>query len=95
MAFATLAGRSKRFENSIRRILMKLFQDHQGDRVIMQCSAKELTIDGYIMGIADDCVHLAGSPDGKGIQKYIPWPNPNIVSLEFLPKSTTGGSDYR
>lgn len=74
---------------------MKLFQDHKGDRVIMQCSDKELIIDGYIMGIAEDCVHLAGSPEGKGIQKYVPWPNSNIVSLEFLGRSTSGGTDYR
>lgn len=77
------------------REIMTLFQDHKGDRVIMQCSDKELTIDGYIMGIADDCVHLAGSPEGKGTQKYVPWPNSNIVSLEFLGKSTSGGTDYR
>jgi hypothetical protein len=77
------------------REIMTLFQDHKGDRVIMQCSDKELTIDGYIMGIADDCIHLAGSPEGKGTQKYVPWPNSNIVSLEFLGKSTSGGTDYR
>ena len=70
---------------------MKLFQDHEGERVIMQCSDAEVKIDGFIIGIVEGCIHLAASPDGKGTNKYVPWPNPNVVSIEFIGKRNQGG----
>ncbi len=70
---------------------MSLFQDHEGERVIMQCSDNDLKIDGYIIGLQDNCVHISSGPDGKGTHKFVPWPNPNIVSLEFISKNTVGG----
>jgi len=33
---------------------MSLFQDHEGERVIMQCSDNDLKIDGYIIGLQDN-----------------------------------------
>ena len=70
---------------------MTLFQNHEGERVIMQCSDKDLKIDGYIMGIQHDCIHLSAGPEGKGSQKFVPWPNSNVVSIEFISKDHTGG----
>ena len=75
---------------------MKLFQDHEGERVMMQCGDKDLKVDGYVMGIMENCVLLSGSPDGKGSRKFVPWPNPNVVSIEFFPtRDSSGGTDYR
>jgi hypothetical protein len=65
---------------------MKLFEDHHGERVLIQCGSKELRIDGFLMGLYEGCLILASAPDGKGQHKYIPWPNPNIVSIEFVNK---------
>ena len=75
---------------------MKLFQDHEGERVIMQCAGdKDLKVDGYIIGMMEGCLYLSESPEGKGTHKFVPWPNQNIVSLEFFPRNTSGGTEYR
>ena len=70
---------------------MKLFQDHEGERVKIQFSEKELDIRGFIMGIENDCIKLSNSPEGKGTIRYIPWPNSNVAFVEFLASEQTGG----
>ena len=74
---------------------MKLFQDHEGERVNIQFTQKDLDLRGYIMGIENDCIKISSSPDGKGTIRYMPWPNVNVAFVEFLPlEQTGGGSQY-
>ena len=61
-----------------------LFQNHEGQRAIIQFSDKELKFDGWVAGIEDGCVKLSAAPKGGAI-RYMPWPNANIVSIEFIP----------
>jgi hypothetical protein len=70
---------------------MKLFQDHEGERVNIQFTQKDLDLRGYIMGIENDCIKISHSPDGKGTIRYMPWPNLNVAFIEFLPAEQTGG----
>jgi len=70
---------------------MKLFQDHEGERVKIQFSAKELEIHGFIAGVENDCIRINNSPDGKGKTRYVPWPNSNVAFIEFLPTEQAGG----
>jgi hypothetical protein len=61
---------------------MSWFQDNEGQRVAIEFEIKR--IDGYIAGMENGCVKLTSAPEGKGTVKYIPWPNPNILYVEFL-----------
>ncbi len=70
---------------------MKLFQGHEGERVKIQFSEKELDIRGFIMGIENDCIKISNSADGKGTIRYVPWPNSNVAFVEFLPSEQPGG----
>jgi hypothetical protein len=62
--------------------LMRLFQDNEGQRVAIEFDTKR--IDGYLAGMENECVKLTSTPEGKGIVKYVPWPNANILYVEFL-----------
>ena len=70
---------------------MKLFQDHEGERVKIQFSEKELDIRGFIMGIENEFIKISTGPDGKGTIRYMPWPNSNVAFVEFLPSEQAGG----
>ena len=70
---------------------MNLFKDHEGERVNIQFSQKDLDLRGFIVGIENDCVKISNSPDGKGPVRYMPWPNLNVAFVEFLPTEQTGG----
>ena len=61
---------------------MKVFQDNEGQRVAIEFEKKR--IDGYIAGMENECVKLTSAPEGKGTVKYIPWPNANLLYVEFL-----------
>jgi hypothetical protein len=61
---------------------MRMFQNNEGQRVVIEFERK--SIDGFIAGVENECVKLTSAPDGKGTVKYIPWPNANILYVEFL-----------
>ena len=68
---------------------MNLFQNNQGERIAIEFDTKR--IDGFIAGTEDGCVKLTSNPEGKGTVKYVPWPNSNVLYVEFLGSAQNRG----
>ncbi len=64
---------------------MKLFHDHHGERIAIDFGIRRIT--GFIAGIESDCVKVSSEEEGKGNVQYVPWPNSNVLSIEFTESS--------
>lgn len=62
---------------------MKLFQDHEGERISIQFADKELRITGFVGGVENNCVKVSAGPNEVGNIRYVPWPNPSVAYIEF------------
>ena len=71
---------------------MKLFQEHVGDRVIIQFSGTGVKCDGFVVSVDGDLIKVSADPEGTRNIRYVPWPNPTVSYIEFI--STKGGTIF-